>query len=290
MGMLLSQPVNPDPLPAQENLLADFVQEALHVVHSLQGKTLVVKLGGSTLEHQKAVLQDLVWLRSLGAHVVLVHGGGPYIDEWLKRLAIPVHFEQGLRVTDEQTLEIVRLVLCGKINPQLVAMTDAMGGNAVGLTGADGRMIQAHIANERLGRVGEIDTIDPSLVLEVLDKGSIPIIAPLGLDSNGAFLNINADLVASQLAGALKADRLVMLSNVSGICQADGSLIPQLNEGQATHLIEDGTIHGGMLPKIRACLQALVDVPCVHIVDGSISHVLLYELDEHQHIGTTVVR
>ncbi|HEY4387160.1 MAG TPA: acetylglutamate kinase, partial [Ktedonobacteraceae bacterium] len=261
MTTLLSQSIDPNPLPSQEPSLIKIVQEAMHVITALQRKTLVVKLGGSTLEHQKAVLQDLVWLHSLGAHVVLVHGGGPYIDEWLNKLAIPVRFEQGLRVTDAQTLEIVRLVLCGQINPQLVSMTTAMGGKAIGFSGADGYMIRAHVTNERLGLVGEIDAIDPAPVLNALDKGYIPIIAPLGLDENGQFLNINADLVASLLAGALKADRLVMLSNVCGICQADGSLIPQLDEDQASHLIAEGVIRGGMLPKIRACLQALADVP-----------------------------
>jgi len=186
--------------------------------------------GGSTLEHQHAVLQDIIWLHALGANIALVHGGGPYITEWLQRLHIPTRFEHGLRVIDAQTLEVVRMVLCGQISQALVAMASQLGGQAVGLAGTDGNMVRCHKTNEQIGFVGEIETVDPMLVQQVLDDGFIPIIAPVGLAPDGTCLNMNADLVASQLAGALKADRLIFLSDVDGICGADGSLIPELNE------------------------------------------------------------
>jgi acetylglutamate kinase len=279
-----------DDLPTDHSSLLKEVQEALHFVASLKHKTFVAKLGGSTLEYQRAVLQDLIWLHELGVKVVLVHGGGPSITTWLKRLNITTHFEQGLRVTDAQTLEVVRMVLCGQINQELVAQASEMGGNAVGLCGTDSHMVQAHIANDRLGLVGEIERIDASLVLHMIDLGYLPIIAPLGLGADGTCLNINADLVASQLAGALKADRLIFLSDVNGIHLADGFHLSEINEAQAHTLIEEGVIYGGMIPKIMACLTALVDVPRVHIVDGSTPHVLLYELEDHPQIGTTITR
>jgi acetylglutamate kinase len=279
-----------DDSPANHPTFIDTVQETHHFVASLKHKMFVVKLGGSTLEYQRAVLQDLIWLHDLGVKVVLVHGGGPSITAWLQKLHIPTRFEQGMRVTDAQTLEVVRMVLHGQINQELVTLASEMGGNVVGLCGTDSHMVQAHIANDRLGLVGEIDTIDASLVLHMIDLGYIPIIAPLGLGPHGTYLNINADLVASHLAGALKADRLIFLSDVNGIRLADGSHLPELNAAQAHALIDEGVIYGGMIPKITACLDALADVPRVHIVDGSTSHALLYELETHPHIGTTITR
>ena len=270
--------------------LIEEVQETFHFVASLKHKMFVAKLGGSTLEYQRTVLQDLIWLHELGVKVVLVHGGGPSITAWLQKLHIPTRFEQGLRVTDAQTLEVVRMVLCGQINQELVVLASEMGGNAVGLCGTDSNMIQAHIADDRLGLVGEIDTIDASLVTHMIDLGYLPIIAPLGLGPEGTYLNINADLVASHLAGALKAERLIFLSDVNGIRLADGSHLAELNEAQAHTLIKEGVIYGGMIPKITACLDALADVPRVHIVDGSTSHVLLYELEDHPQVGTTITR
>jgi acetylglutamate kinase len=276
--------------PSRRPSLVEEVQETLHFVASLKHKTFVVKLGGSTLEYQRAVLQDIIWLHELGVKVVLVHGGGPSITAWLQKLNIPTRFEQGLRVTDAQTLEVVRMVLCGQINQELVTLTSEMGGDGVGLCGTDGHMVQAHIANERLGLVGEIDTIDASLVLHMIDLGYIPIIAPLGLGSDKTCLNINADLVASRLAGALKADRLIFLSDVNGIRLADGTHLAELNATQANTLIGEGVIYGGMIPKIKACLEALADVPRVHIVNGSIPNVLLYEIEGHPNVGTTITR
>jgi acetylglutamate kinase len=271
-------------------LIAQVLSEALPYIDFLKGKTLVIKLGGSTLEHQRHVLQDIIWLHALGVHPVLVHGGGPYINQWLNKLNIPTRFENGIRVTDAQTLDIVRMVLLGEVNQGLVLMASQMGGKAIGLSGTDGSMVQAHIVDERLGFVGEIDRVDATPIEAVLREGYIPIIAPLSSGPEGTCLNINADLVAAHIAGALNAEKLIFLSNVVGICGADGALIPELSEIEAKRLIEDGIISGGMIPKVSACLDALALVPRVHIVDGREAHVLLRELFTDQGAGTMIIR
>jgi acetylglutamate kinase len=275
---------------SDHHLIAQVLGEALPYIDYLKGKTLVIKLGGSTLEHQRNVLQDIIWLRALGAYPVLVHGGGPYINEWLTKLDIPVRFENGLRVTDAATLEVVRMVLRGQVNQSLVLMAAQMGGKAIGLSGTDGGMVRAHIADERLGFVGEVDSVDPTPVEALLKEGYIPIVAPLGEGPEGTCLNINADLVAAHMAGALNAEKLIFLSNVSGICRADGSLITELSEQEAKKLIDEGVISGGMIPKVTACLDALAAVPRVHIVDGRETHVLLRELFTDQGAGTMIIR
>lgn len=275
---------------SDHHLIAQVLSEALPYIDFLKGKTLVVKLGGSTLEHQRVVLQDIVWLHTLGAHPVLVHGGGPYINEWLTRLNLPTRFENGLRVTDAQTLEVVRMVLLGQVNQGLVLMAAQMGGKAIGLSGTDGDMVRARIADERLGFVGEVEAVDPTPVQALINEGYIPVVAPLGEGPGGICLNINADLVAAHLAGALNAEKLIFLSNVVGICRSDGSLISELNEAEARKLIGEGVINGGMIPKVSACLDALAAVPRVHIVDGREPHVLLRELFTDQGAGTMIIR
>jgi acetylglutamate kinase len=275
---------------SDHHLIAQVLGEALPYIDFLKGKILVIKLGGSTLEHQRDVLQDIIWLHALGVHPVLIHGGGPYINHWLTELGIPTRFENGLRVTDAQTLNVVRMVLLGEVNQGLVLMTSQMGGKAIGLSGTDGFMVKAHMVDKKLGFVGEIDTIDPTAIEAVLREGYIPVIAPLGLGPDGTCLNINADLVAAHIAGALNAEKLIFLSNVTGICRADGSLISELSEAEAKRLIEDGVIRGGMIPKVTACLDALAAVPRVHIVDGREAHVLLRELFTDQGAGTMIIR
>lgn len=275
---------------SDHHLIAQVLREALPYIDFLKGKTLVIKLGGSTLEHQQEVLQDIVWLRALGANPVLVHGGGPYINEWLTKLNIPTQFEQGLRVTDAQTLEVVRMVLLGQVNQRLVSMAAQLGGKAIGLSGTDGSMVRARFADERLGFVGEIEAVDPTPVQVLIDQSYIPVVAPLGEGPNGTCLNINADLVAAHLAGALNAEKLIFLSNVVGICRQDGSLISELTGQEAKQLIDQGVINGGMIPKVSACLDALQAVPRVHIVDGREPHVLLRELFTDQGAGTMIVR
>jgi len=270
--------------------IAQVLHEALPYIDFLKGKTIVIKLGGSTLEHQRVVLQDVIWLRTLGVHPVIVHGGGPSINAWLEKLHVPTRFENGLRVTDAETLEVVQMVLLGQVNANLVAMASQLGGKAVGISGTDGNLISARIASERLGFVGEIERVDPALVQTLIEQGYIPIVAPLGQGTGGTCLNINADLVAAHLAGALKAEKLIFLSNVRGICQTDGSLISELDETEAKRLVKDGVISGGMIPKVSACLDILSAVPRVHIVDGREPHVLLRELFTDQGAGTMIVR
>lgn len=272
------------------HLIAEVLREALPYIDLLREKTLVIKLGGSTLQHHQDLMQDVIWLKALGANPVLVHGGGPYINEWLNKLNISTHFKHGLRITDAQALEIVRMVLLGQVNPQLVLMASQMGGKAIGLSGIDGNMVRARIADEELGFVGEIEAVDPILVQMLLEQAYIPVIAPLALGPDRTYLNINADLMAAHLAAALNAEKLIFLSNVIGICHADGSLISELSETEARQLIADGVIHGGMIPKVHACLNALSAVSRVHIVDGREPHVLLRELFTDQGAGTMIVR
>ncbi len=269
-------------------LIFQVLCEALPYIDFLKGRTLVIKLGGSTLEHQQSILQDIVWLRALGANPVLVHGGGPYINAWLTKLHVPTRFEQGLRVTDALTLEVVRMVLLGQVNQGLVLKTAQLGGRAIGLSGTDGNMLRAHMIDKRLGFVGEVEAVDPSIIQTLIDQAYIPVIAPLGQGPDGTCLNINADLVASHVAGALNAEKLIFLSNVVGICRADGSLISELDEAEAQQLIQEGVINGGMIPKVSACLDALRAVPRVHIVDGREPHVLLRELLTDQGAGTMI--
>jgi len=275
---------------SDHHLIAQVLTEALRYIDFLKSKTLVIKLGGSTLEHQREVLQDVIWLRALGAYPVIVHGGGPYITQWLTRLNIPTRFVNGLRVTDAQVLEVVRMVLLGQVNQGLVLMASKMGGKAIGLSGTDGGLVRAHIADEQLGFVGEIDAIDPTPIEALIKEDYIPIIAPLGEGPVGSCLNINADIVAAHIAGALNAEKLIFLSNVAGICRADKSLISELSEPEAKRLIEEGVINGGMIPKVTACLDALASVPRVHIVDGGEPHVLLRELFTDQGAGTMIIR
>ena len=289
MAITFSRTQNGD-IVSDHHLIAQVLSEALPYIDFLKGKTLVIKLGGSTLEHQRDVLQDIIWLRSLGAYPVLVHGGGPYINEWLDKLNLPTRFENGLRVTDAATLEVVRMVLLGQVNQGLVLMASQMGGKAIGLSGTDGGMVRARLADERLGFVGEIESVDPTPVQALIAQGYIPVVAPLGEGPNGTCLNINADLVAAHLAGALNAEKLIFLSNVVGICRSDGSLISELSEVDAKQLIADGVINGGMIPKVTACLDALAAVPRVHIVDGREPHVLLRELFTDKGAGTMIVR
>jgi acetylglutamate kinase len=275
---------------SDHHLIAQVLTEALPYINFLKSKTLVIKLGGSTLEHQREVLQDVVWLRALGAYPVIVHGGGPYITQWLTRLNIPTRFVNGLRVTDDQVLEVVRMVLLGQVNQGLVLMASKMGGKAIGLSVTDGGLVRAHIADEQLGFVGEIDAIDPAPIEALIKEDYIPIIAPLGEGPDGSCLNINADIVAAHIAGALNAQKLIFLSNVAGIRRADKSLISELSEPEAKRLIEEGVINGGMIPKVTACLDALASVPRVHIVDGGEPHVLLRELFTDQGAGTMIIR
>jgi acetylglutamate kinase len=274
----------------RHEVIAQVLKEAQPYIEALRGQTLVIKLGGSTREHQRVALEDIVWLRSLGARPVLVHGGGPEINEALDRLGLPRRFERGLRVTDAATLEVVRMVLVGKINGELVRLLGQLGGRAVGLSGVDGPLLRARRLAEDLGFVGAVEAVEPGLIETLGAAGYIPVIAPLGLGADGAVLNINADDAAADLARGLGAAKLLYLSDVPGILDSAGTLFSVLTDAGVRELIADGTISGGMIPKAEAALRALAAVARVHIVDGREPHVLIRELLTHDGAGTMIER
>jgi acetylglutamate kinase len=274
----------------RHEVIAQVLKEAQPYIESLRDRTLVIKLGGSTLENQRDALEDIVWLRGLGARPVLIHGGGAEINEWLGRLGIPSRFERGLRVTDAQTLDVVRMVLTGKVNGELVCMLGQLGGRAVGLTGLDGALLRARVLAPTLGFVGVVTSVDPGLVDTLSAAGYIPVVAPLALGDDGAILNVNADDAAADLARGLGAAKLLYLSDVPGILDASGALLSTLTDAQVRALIADGTIYGGMIPKAEACLRALETTGRVHIVDGREPHVLIRELFTHEGAGTMIER
>ncbi len=273
---------------ARHEVIAQVLKEAQPYIEALRGQTIVIKLGGSTLENQRDALEDIVWLRGLGARPVLVHGGGPEINEWLGRLGIPARFERGLRVTDAATLDVVRMVLAGKVNGELVRLVSELGGRAVGLSGLDGLLMRARPIAADLGFVGTVTTVNPGPVETLSAAGYIPVIAPLALGEDGTILNINGDDAAADLARGLRAAKLLYLSDVPGILDRNGALLSVLTDYQVRDLIVDGTIRGGMIPKAEACLRALETTARVHIVDGREPHVLIRELFTHQGAGTMI--
>jgi acetylglutamate kinase len=255
---------------------------------------------------KRAVLQDIILMKFVGMHPVLVHGGGPEINSMLKRLNIKSDFIHGLRVTDEETMEIVEMVLAGKVNKDIVAGINKIGGKAVGLTGKDGKLIEAkkkieYSVDEKgkevaidLGYVGEVKKINPQIIKTVVDEGYIPVIAPIGVDDEGKSFNINADYVAGEIAGALQADKFVLLTDVEGIFEnyeEKTSLISTLHIQDIATFIKRGVINGGMIPKVECCINALNQgVEKAHIIDGRIPHSILLEIFTDEGIGTMVVK
>lgn len=277
----------------RHEVIAQVLKEAQPYIEALRGHTLVIKLGGSTLENQRDALEDIVWLRGLGARPVLVHGGGPEINEWLGRLGITPRFERGLRVTDAATLDVVRMVLVGKVNAELVCLIGQLGGRAVGLSGVDGRLMRARQIAPELGFVGAVTSVDAGPIEALSAAGYIPVIAPIALGENGEagdIFNINGDDAAADLARGLRATKLLYLSDVPGILDRSGRLLSVLTDCQVRDLIAGGTISGGMIPKAEACLRALEATARVHIVDGREPHVLIRELLTHEGAGTMIVR
>ena len=238
-------------------------------------KPIVVKIGGSTLGSHDTTLEDLVALQKEGKSLVVVHGGGNLITEWLSRQGIATTFEKGLRVTDHETLQVVVAVLCGVVNKGLVATIESLGGRAMGLSGVDGRLIEARVKDGELGYTGEVVKINPEPVETILKGGYIPIIAPLGLEAKGEKLNVNADTAAGEIAAALGAERLILLTDVAGVMDGSGKLLPRLSPGEARSLIASGVVAGGMIPKVEACLCALATVSITQIVDGRLPHALV---------------
>ncbi len=262
-------------------------------------KIIVVKIGGATFaKHEPTVLdigdvEDIVELRRQGKSVVVVHGGGALITEWLKKQEVPSRFVQGERVTDNTTLEVVISVLAGLVNKEIVAAINGLGGQAVGISGIDGNLIQGEIKNIELGYVGEVIKVNLTPLQALLQADCIPVVAPLGVSSEDEtgkapqILNINADVVAGEIAAAIKAERLVYLTDVAGINDEQGNLISQLSRGEAEALLASGVASGGMIPKIRACLKALSTTPTVSIIGGKTPHALLKEIEEGN-VGTTI--
>jgi acetylglutamate kinase len=268
---------------------AQVLVEALPYIKRFYGETIVVKLGGNAIEERKhETLLDVVLLRYVGMNPVLVHGGGPEITAMSERLGIQAEFKEGLRVTDEKTMEVVKMVLTGKINPDLVASINRLGGQAVGMSGEDGPSIIAEMQDPDLGFVGRVTQVNPEPISALLGRGYIPVIASIGLGYDGHAYNINADWVAAEVAVELKAAKLILLTDVAGVAGPDGRVIGELNRADADAMISRGEATGGMIPKLQACLRALDAVPLTHIIDGRTPHSLLLELFTESGIGTMV--
>lgn len=275
---------------ARHAIIAQVLREAQPYIETLRGRTLVIKLGGSTLDNQRDALEDIVWLRGLGAHPVLVHGGGQEINDWLERVGLPRRFERGLRVTDAATLDVVRMVLAGKVNGDLVRLLVSLGGRAIGLSGIDGGLLHARQIAAELGYVGAITTVDAGVITALSAAGFIPVIAPIALGDEETVLNVNADDAAADLARGLSATKLLYLSDVPGVLDAQGRLLSELTDYEVRALIDQGVISGGMIPKAEAALRALEMTERVHIVDGREPHVLIRELFTHEGAGTMIRR
>lgn len=272
---------------------AEVIVEALPYILKYRGKVLVVKYGGNAMingELKDSVMRDIVLLNLIGVKVVLVHGGGPEITEMLGKVGKETVFVDGLRVTDAETAQIVLMVLSGKINKGLVGLIEQKGGKAIGLSGVDGSMIEAVMKNEKLGFVGEITNINPDIITDSLEKGYIPIISTVGCDKDGNVYNINADTAAAKIAGALNAESLISMTDISGIMRDKNdpsSLISSLTISETEALIADGTIKDGMIPKAECCINALNwGVKKVFIIDGRVPHSILIETLTNEGMGT----
>jgi len=286
--------------------IAKVLTEALPYIQRFAGKTLVIKYGGNAMVDEalkQSFARDVVLMKLVGMNPVVVHGGGPQIGKLLERMGKKSEFVQGMRVTDQETMDVVEMVLGGLVNKEIVNLINQQGGKAVGLTGKDGGLIRAHkmlltklSADEKLppeiidiGHVGEVHQIDPKIV-ELLDSGDfIPVIAPIGVGDDGQTYNINADVVASKLANTLQAEKLILLTNTSGVLDKQGQLLRKLSAKQARALIADGTISGGMLPKVNYALDAVASgVRACHIVDGRVPHAVMLEIFTDQGVGTLI--
>lgn len=268
---------------------------ALPYIQKYAGKVIVVKYGGNAMideDLKRAVMGDIVLMTQVGIKVVLVHGGGPEITDMLKKVGKETKFVDGLRVTDKETVDIAQMVLAGKINKTLVNLMQTCGGNAIGLSGMDGHMIKAKVKDERLGYVGEITDVDVSLIEDVLEKGYIPIVSTVGCDDEGNNYNINADTAAARIAGALKAESLISMTDIAGILRDKddpSTLISKILLPEIPALVEEGVISGGMIPKVECCCEAIKEgVRRVFIIDGTIPHAILIETLTDEGLGTMV--
>ena len=280
---------------------AEVLLEALPYIRQFAGKTVVVKYGGAAMEQadlKDSFARDVILLRCVGINPVIVHGGGPQIGALMRRLGKEPEFVGGMRVTDAETVEIVEMVLVGKINTEIVGLITHHGGKAVGLSGKDGQLIRAHRRLHRLpsgeevdiGLVGEVEAINPEPIRLLEQGGFIPVLAPVGVGRGGETYNINADLVAGEIAAALGAEKLIHLTDVRGIAGPDRELVSTLSRGEAERLIAERVIAGGMLPKVESSLRALKGGTAkAHIIDGRVPHAILLELFTHEGVGTEIV-
>lgn len=274
---------------------AEILTQALPYIKRYTGKVVVVKYGGNAMINEdlkQQVMEDIVLLWLIGVKVVLVHGGGPEITDMMNKLGKKSEFVDGLRVTDEETIEIVQMVLTGKVNKSLVNLLEMKGGNAIGLSGTDARLIEASMKDERLGFVGDVIKINIDPVTGLLERGYIPVISTIGCDKEGNVYNINGDTAAAHIAGALDAERLIMMTDIDGILEDmddPDTLIPELTISEAQMLYEKGIISGGMIPKVDCCIEAInKGVKNVVILDGRISHSILMELLTNEGAGTLI--
>ncbi|HOB65948.1 acetylglutamate kinase [Ottowia sp.] len=281
---------------------AQILAQALPYIRKFHGKTMVIKYGGNAMTDptlQAAFAEDVVLLKLVGINPVVVHGGGPQIETALKRLGKEGKFIQGMRVTDAETMEVVEWVLGGEVQQDIVGLINQAGGKAVGLTGRDGAMIRAHklkmldqkdpSVEHDIGQVGDIDQIDPGVVKALQDDQFIPVVSPIGFGEQNESYNINADVVAAKLATVLQAEKLLMLTNIPGVLDKAGALMPELTPRRIDELVQDGTISGGMLPKIAGALDAAKSgVNAVHIIDGRVPHALLLEVLGNEPFGTMI--
>lgn len=285
--------------------VAQVLSEALPYIQRFAGKTLVVKFGGNAMvadDLTASFARDIVLMKTVGINPVVVHGGGPQINDLLAKLNIQSRFVNGMRVTDSATMDVVEMVLGGSVNKALVTLLNRSGGKAIGITGKDGGLIRArkmtvtHQTPEMaapeiidIGHVGEVDKIDTSIIDTLVASNFIPVIAPIGFDESGASYNINADLVAGKVAEVLKAEKLMLLTNVAGLMDKGGKVLTGLSTQQVDSLIADGTIYGGMLPKIQCALDAVKGgVTSAHIIDGRVPHAVLLEIFTNEGVGTLI--
>ncbi len=276
---------------------ARILMEALPYMRRFMGKTIVVKYGGHAMtdeSYQASFAADVVLLKHIGVRPVIVHGGGPQIEATLARMGKKSSFVDGRRITDDETMDVVEMVLGGKINREIVELVQQAGGRAIGFTGSDGGLLRVErklINGQDLGRVGDPTAVDPSVLLAATEAGFIPVIAPIGVDEKGLSYNVNADEVAGAIAAALRAEKLILLTDVEGVLDAEGQLISQLTIEQCNRLIAAGTIKGGMIPKMECCMDALAGgVARTHVVDGRIRHAVLLEVfSDDAGVGTLLV-
>jgi acetylglutamate kinase len=285
--------------------VAHVLTEAMPYIRRFRNKTVVIKYGGNAMVDEtlkSGFARDIVLMKLIGMNPVVVHGGGPQIGDLLKKIGKESKFIDGMRVTDSETMDVVEMVLGGLVNKEIVNLIINHGGQAIGLTGKDGHLIRARkliITRNSpeletpeiidIGHVGEVERIDTSILDSMMGSGFIPVVAPIGVCGDGHSYNINADLVAGRMAEVLKAEKLILLTNTEGLLDSDGKLLTGLEADEVDHLIEDGTIHGGMLPKINCALDAVKNgVNAVHIIDGRIPHAVLVELFTDEGVGTLI--